>query len=122
MPKDSVLLFEDETELHLNPNIERKWQSCQERILAAGQDRKINLFGVVNYETEEVHHRHCRRKRGVDFIGFLWQLLRAYPGKKMLIVLDNYVIHKTQKVLELLQKIGERIRLIFLPTQKWDNQ
>ncbi|MFQ5885565.1 MAG: IS630 family transposase [Thermoplasmata archaeon] len=116
VPKDSVLLFEDETELHLNPAIERKWQSHQERILAAGQDRKINLFGVVDYETEEVHHRHCKRKRSVDFIGFLWQLLRAYPGRRILIVLDNYVTHKTEKVLEFLQRTGERIKLIFLPT------
>ncbi|MEM0343593.1 MAG: IS630 family transposase [Thermoplasmata archaeon] len=116
-PKRTVVLFEDETELHLNPRIQRTWQEVGSptKVDAAGKDRKLNLFGVVNPDRGAVT-RFCQRKRSGDFVAFLRQVARHYRGWKVKIVLDNYGMHFTRRVQELLGRLNGHIELVALPT------
>jgi transposase len=117
-PKRTIILFEDETELHLNPRIQKTWQRVGEpmKVNAAGKDRKLNLFGTVNPETGTVVARFCQHKRSDAFVAFLRQVARRYRGWKVKIVLDNYGVHFTKRVQEFLDGVGGRIELVPLPT------
>ncbi len=117
-PKRTVILFEDETELHLNPRIQKTWRRVGEpmKVNAAGKDRKLNLFGTANPATGTVVARFCQHKRSGDFVALLRQVARRYRGWKVKIVLDNYGIHSTKRVQEFLNRLGGRIELVPLPT------
>ncbi|MGQ9588617.1 MAG: IS630 family transposase, partial [Thermoplasmata archaeon] len=117
-PKRTVILFEDETELHLNPRIQKTWQRVGEpmQVDATGKDRKLNLFGTANPATGTVVARFSQRKRSGDFVAFLRQVARRYRGWKVKIVLDNYGMHFTKRVQRLLARLDGRIELVPLPT------
>ena len=117
-PKRTVVLFEDETELHLNPRIKKTWQEVGSpiRVDAAGKDRKLNLFGTVNPEAATLVTRFCKHKRGNDFVGLLKQVARRYRGWDVKIVLDNYSVHFTKRAQDYLEGLDERIELVPLPT------
>lgn len=117
-PKRTVILFEDETELHLNPRIQKTWQRVGEpmKVNAAGKDRKLNLFGTVNPGTGTVVTRFCRHKRSAAFVAFLRQVARRYRGWKVKIVLDNYGVHFTKRVRDFLDECDGKIELVPLPT------
>lgn len=117
VPDSTVVLFEDETEVHLNPRVQACWQRGQRKVRAAGRDAKLHLFGAVNFGSLRVHRRLCKRQRSVEFLGLLRQLLRAYPGKNVILVLDNYGIHWSRRVRKFLESgEGRRVALVFLPT------
>lgn len=117
VPDNTVVLFEDETEVHLNPRIQACWQRGQQKVPAAGRDAKLHLFGAVNFDALRVHRRLCKRQRSVEFLGLLRQLLRVYPRKNVILVLDNYAIHRSRRVGEFLEsEEGRRVALVFLPT------
>jgi len=117
-PKRTVVLFEDETELHLNPRIQKAWQRVGEpmKVNAAGKDRKLNLFGVVNSDRGTVVTRFCQRRRSSDFVAFLRQVASRYRGREVKIVLDNYGMHFTRRVREFLGRLDAPIELVPLPT------
>lgn len=116
--KRSVVLFEDETELHLNPRIQKTWQRVGEpmKVNAAGKDRKLNLFGTVNPGTRTVVARFCQHKRSDAFIAFLRQVARRYRGWNVKIVLDNYSVHFTKWVRDFLDECDGKIEFVPLPT------
>jgi len=117
-PKRTVILFEDETELHLNPRIQKTWHDLGSpmKVDAAGKDRKLNLFGAVNPETGTMVTRFCQHKRSNDFVAFLRQVASNYRGWRVKIVLDNYGVHFTKRVQEFLDGVDGRIELVPLPT------
>lgn len=54
-----VVLFEDETELHTNPKIQRCWmpRGEQRRILTPGKNAKVVVYGALNARNDEVVSR-----------------------------------------------------------------
>jgi transposase len=117
-PKRTVILFEDETELHLSPRIQRTWQGLgySMKVDAAGKGSKLNLFGTVKAETGTTVTRFCQHKRSDAFVAFLRRVARRYREWKVKIVLDNYGVHFTKRVQEFLAGFEERIELVPLPT------
>ena len=117
-PKRTVILFEDETELHLNPRIQKTWQDVGSpmKVDAAVKDRKLDLFGTVNQETGTIVTRFSQHKRSNAFLAFLRQVARRYRGWKVKIVLDNYGIHSTKRVRDFLAELDGRVELVPLPT------
>lgn len=57
-------------------------------------------------------------KNNIGFRHLLKAILEqhAYDSRKIVLVVDNYRIHKTQSVQRLLSKVRDRLRLYFLPT------
>lgn len=52
------------------------------------------LFAALEVATGKVTGRHAPRKRREEFLAFMNQVLAAYPGQELHVVLDNFSTHK----------------------------
>lgn len=80
-----------------------------------GNNDKRYCFGAVDYHTGESFFRLSRKKDSKAFVAFLGQLMRQ-TTKRIILVLDNYSVHKTQMVRDFVKEHADRLRLAFLPT------
>jgi transposase len=79
------------------------------------------LFAALEVATGQVLDRCYDRHGKAEFLDFLKQLARAYPRRKLHIVLDNYHTHKHDDINQWLAK-HPRITLHFTPTSgSWLN-
>jgi len=113
----SVLIAEDESEVHLLPLLRGMWhrRGQQPRVPTPGQNRKRPIFGGVNLRTGEWHYHLTTRKRGMEFIAFLTSLLGAYPVGHIYVLVDNVSIH-TSKAVQRWLLAQPRVELVLLPT------
>jgi transposase len=80
------------------------------------------LFAALEVGSGKVTTDHRVRHTGADFLAFMKQVARAYPRRKLHVVLDNVSTHKTPDVKEWLVK-HPRITFHFTPTSaSWMNQ
>ena len=116
-PRDAVILCADECDLHLLPVLRAMWmrRGQQVRVPSPGINHKRSIFGAFELGTGRWTYSVRERKRAVDFIAFLEQLMRAYPGKSILVVLDNASIHKAKVVSQWLED-HPGVELLWLPT------
>jgi len=55
----------------------------------------LNLFAALNVATGAIHAQTTKRKRRVEFLAFMEQLLAELPAQREVhVILDNYCIHK----------------------------
>ena len=115
-PKDAAILFGDECDVHLLPVLRAMWmrRGQQLRVPTPGTNRKRAVFGALEPRTGRWFYRIFERKRAVEFIAFLEQLVQAYPGRPILLVLDNASIHKA-KVVGTWLKAHPTVELLWLP-------
>jgi putative transposase len=119
-----ILLYEDEVDLNLLPGVIRCWTKCgqQRKIPTPGQNQKRYGFGAVNWITGQVTYRVGEHKNSDGFCALVEQIVtaycpgEAYAGPKIGVVVDNYVIHRSQKSLACLEKYADRLEIIPLPT------
>jgi len=79
------------------------------------------LFAALEIATGKVTDVCYSRHRHQEFLKFLKQVAKAYPGQRLHIVCDNYATHKHPKVAEWLDR-NKRITLHFTPTSgSWMN-
>ncbi len=79
------------------------------------------LFAALEVATGKVTDACYPRHRHDEFLKFLNQVAKAYPRKRLHIVVDNYATHKHPKVSAWLAK-NKRITLHFTPTSgSWLN-
>ena len=52
------------------------------------------LFAALEVETGKVIGMHAPRKRRMEFLAFMNQVVAAYPGQELHVVLDNFITHK----------------------------
>lgn len=79
------------------------------------------LFAALNVATGQVTGGHFKRKRRVDFLKFMDQLVAQYPGKELHVILDNLSTHKVEK--EAWAKAHPEVHFHFTPTHaSWLNQ
>jgi transposase len=79
------------------------------------------LFAALEVATGHVEQACLPRHRHQEFLRFLKQVAKAYPRKKMHIVIDNDATHKHPKVTAWLAR-NPRITLHFTPTSgSWLN-
>jgi transposase len=52
------------------------------------------LFAALEVETGRVTGMHAPRKRREEFLAFMNQVVAAYPGQELHVVLDNFSTHK----------------------------
>ena len=113
-----VLLYVDEVDIHLNPKIGRDWMlpGTQRRVMTPGKNQKHYLAGAYDPHRKEFVGVEGDRKATWLFLNLLRALWCRYRWAKVIhVILDNYVIHKTARVEQLLQQMGAKIRLHFLP-------
>ena len=79
------------------------------------------LFAALDVATGTVRAAHKRRRRRVEFLDFMNQIVRAYPGQAIHVVLDNLSTHKPKNDQWL--KRHPNVRFHFTPTRaSWLNQ
>jgi transposase len=79
------------------------------------------LFAALNIATGKVTSRCQGRHRHEEFLVFLRQVARAYPGVELHLVMDNYAAHKHPDVKAWLEA-NPRVRVHFTPTHaSWMN-
>ena len=118
------VLYLDEADVDLNPHIGLTYikRSEQPLILTPGKNVKYYIGGALNARTGKVLYAHGPRKNSDLFIDSLHIISKTYRGaKKIHIVLDNYIIHKSGKTKKALGKYDGRIQLHFLPPYSPEN-
>ena len=119
-----LLYYQDEIDLNLLPGIMRCWtlQGVQRKIPTPGVNQKQYGFGAVNYVSGQMVHRIEARKNSAGFCAFLEQFMQTvtqapgYHGQKIVLVVDNFIIHHSRKTQEFLEKYQDQLLLFMLPT------
>ena len=114
---EATLIAADECEMQLLPLLRAMWhrRGQQPQVVTPGQNRKRPIFGGVNLRTGAWHYQLTSRKRGVEFIAFLTELVQAYPIGPIYVLIDNASIHTSKAVLKWVSS-QPRLELIYLPT------
>jgi len=119
-----LLYFQDEIDLNLLPGILRCWTlvGTQRKVMTPGVNQKRYGFGAVNYVSGQNVHRIEEHKNSAGFCAFLEQFLQTitqspqYHGQKIVLVIDNFIIHHSQKTRKSLEPYADQLILFSLPT------
>jgi len=106
--------------MSLDPPLRACWmkQGEQKGIPATkpGTKQKFHIFGGYDWETDEVTWTMAETKNSETFIVFLEELLlRRYPDKPVILVMDNVSYHKSTAVMAFLSLFEHRVRIVWLP-------
>jgi transposase len=79
------------------------------------------LFTALNVATGQIMVRHTRRRRRVEFLDFMNQIVADYPEQEIHVILDNLSTHKPKRDAWLARH--KNVRFHFTPTHaSWLNQ
>lgn len=119
-----LLYYQDEIDLNLLPGILRCWtlHGVQRKVPTPGVNQKCYGFGAVNYVSGQTVHRIEEHKNSAGFCAFIEQFMPTvtqapdYHGQKIVLVVDNFIIHHSRKTQEFLEKYADQLLLCMLPT------
>lgn len=119
-----LLYYQDKIDLNLLPGIMRCWtmEGVQRKVATPGANQKQYGFGAVNYVSGQMLHRIEERKNSVGFCAFLEQFMQTvtqapdYHGQKIVLVVDNFIIHRSHKTQAFLENYKDQLLLFMLPT------
>ena len=112
------VFYLDEADIDLNPRIGPCYMRCgrQHIVLTPGKNQKRYIAGALNARTGRVIHTYSQTKCSGLFIGLLEKMKTAYRrAKKLHLILDNCIIHKSRRTQAWLRQFGDRIVMHFLP-------
>lgn len=113
-----VVLYVDEVDIHLNPRIGPDWMlpGTQREVVTPGQNEKRHLAGAYDPAHQRLVYVIGDRKATWLFLNLLRALLDAFRwARRIHLILDNYVIHKSRLTQAWLGRHGAKLRLHFLP-------
>jgi len=116
--KREPVFYSDEVDIHLNPKIGPAWMLPGERhlVVTPGKNKKHYLAGALDVRTGEMTYVEGDQKASWLFCKLLWRLASENPkAKRIHLVVDNYIIHKSKITQGVLESLGGRIVLHFLP-------
>ena len=90
----------------------------QKRIPATrpGAKQKRHIFGGYNWQEDTITWTTAKIKNSASFICFLEELLvKRYPMKRVILVMDNAAYHKSASALAALSLFEHRVPVIWLP-------
>ncbi len=119
-----MLLFEDEIDLHLLPGITGCWtkRGSQRKVPTPGTNQKRYGFGAVNAITGAITRLIRERKSSDSFCALLHAIVAHYcpgetwTGRKVVLVVDNFSIHRSKVTNRLLERYADRLVVCELPT------
>jgi putative transposase len=119
------VFYVDEADVDFNPRIGAQWtpRGQQVEVPTPGKNIKHYLAGALHAQDGRVIWVEHPRKNSELFLRLLEALLRAYRSARTLVlILDNYVIHKSASVQAWLAR-HPKVQLLFQPTYSpWVNQ
>ena len=119
-----LLYYQDEIDLNLLPGILCCWtlKGAQRKVPTPGVNQKRYGFDAVNYVSGQTVHRIEERKNSTGFCAFIDQFMQTvtqapeYQGQKIVLVVDNFIIHRSRMTQEFLEKYADQLLLFMLPT------
>lgn len=119
------VFYVDEVDIDLNPKIGHAWmgQGKQMTVPTPGKNEKRYLCGALNATTGVVKWVEWEKKNAEIFIRMLAELRRCYrQARRITIILDNYVIHKSWMARCFLEH-NPKFKLLFQPVyHPWVNE
>ena len=114
---DALEFYADECDVLTLPLIRGQYQrrGQQVEVPTPGTRRKQGIFGFLNVRTGDWHYWLTARKRSREFLECLHALLGLYPGRTLLLCVDNASIH-TSKVTRRFLANHPRLVVCYLPT------
>ena len=115
---EDEVFYVDEADIDLNPRIGTTYmrRGKQLVVLTPGKNVKRYVAGALNARSGKVVHVVAERKNSELFLAMVDALRRAYRrAKRIHLVLDNFIIHKSRRTRRHLAALGGRIVLHFLP-------
>lgn len=121
---EAILLFEDEIDLHLLPGITGCWtkRGSQRKVPTPGTNQKCYGFGAVNAITGTITRLIRERKNSDSFCALLEAIVahncpgETWNGSKVVLVIDNFIIHRSKATTRMLERYADRLVLCELPT------
>ena len=113
---NTVLLFQDEAIAKMHPTLTKCWSRIGERkeIGTVDNHHKRVIFGSVNPFTGKTTLSFGSSINQHWFLKHLDEVKRSYPGKNIIMCLDNCRSHFTKKVRSFLEK-NKNFFFLFLP-------
>lgn len=112
------VFYADEADIDLNPRIGLTYMKRGQQLLVPtpGQNVKYYAAGALNARTGRLVYAHGPHKNSALFIDLLQMLHATYRRARAIhVVLDNYIIHKSQATQTALEEFGGKVHLHFLP-------
>jgi hypothetical protein len=113
LPRRSVVLAEDETDLLLFPPLRAGWSRRGEvaKVWLSGGNARRVIFGAMNLRTGTRLFVPRERGRGVDFQAFLEEVRWHYRGRHVALLLDEDSSHTAHAS----TRAAEGMTLLWLP-------
>lgn len=123
--KHNPVFYVDEVDIDLNPRIGHGWmkKGQQTAVPTPGKNEKRYLAGALNATTGNVLWAEWERKNSEIFILLLAELKKRYRhAKRIRLIADNYIIHKSAMTRCFLQN-HPKFELLFQPVyHPWVNR
>ncbi len=84
-------------------------------IPAAGTNKRLCLYGALNYRTGQSHYMVHPKKNSQQFFEFLRHLIESHSERWLVLVLDNASYHKTKAIRALLEDHRDHVFVVWLP-------
>lgn len=122
---ENPVFYVDEVDIDLNPRIGHGWmrKGQQSAIPTPGKNQKRYLAGALNAVTGNVVWVEWKKKNSEIFIRLLAQLRKRYRrARKITLIADNYVIHKSAMT-QCFLRHNSKFEILFQPAyHPWVNK
>lgn len=118
LPRNQCAVWEDETDVDLNPRLGKDWMppGVRRSVMTPGKNVKRQLAAAMDATTGRLVWVEGKKKDSGLFIDLLRKILNRYRDKRVIhVILDNYGIHASKRTRAWLAERGARIKLHFLP-------
>ena len=123
--EQTPVFYVDEVDIDFNPKIGNSWmkKGKQTAIPTPGKNQKRYLAGALNATTGKVVWVDWEKKNSEIFILLLAELRKRYrKAKKITLIADNYIIHKSAMT-QCFLKHNEKFKILFQPVyHPWVNK
>lgn len=123
--EQTPVFYVDEVDIDFNPRIGNSWmkKGKQTTIPTPGKNQKRYLAGALNATTGKVVWVEWKKKNSEIFILLLAELRKRYrKAKKITLIADNYIIHKSAMT-QCFLKYNEKFNILFQPAyHPWVNK
>lgn len=112
----AIILFQDEMSAWCSARKGYGWTLDKRLEIKSSQKNRLrlNCFGAVCPNNGEIIQMTSKESKTYAFIRFLNKIVKKYNNQNVILYLDNFPVHKAQKVKEFIGR-HPNIRLEFMP-------
>jgi transposase len=117
--ENAVIFFYDESCVQSQPNVRKTWAVRGKRPeirVKQGSRDKLSIISAVTWDGELFFSVHGHNLTDKDTVRFLRRLIREVVGKKILVLWDGLIIHRSGRVKRFLLKNSEKVTARRFPT------